>query len=124
MQFAYDGFSHVGECRRFLFRSRDDQAAVSTFCISVKLSLLSEHGVLVQDGPQFCLHMLEKASTGEPCCLDQFHSYDVMSEDFRPLLVERERKLAEKAMKTSLRRPIRKPQPKSNLFLGHVKATV
>ncbi len=121
MQFAYDGFIQKGDCRCFQFSSRD---AVDKFSIEVNLSLLSKYGVLMQDGPQFCLHLLEIASTAVPCSLDRFHAYNVMSEDFRPLLLERAKKLAEKAMKTSLRRTVRKPPARSNLFLGHTKSTV
>ncbi len=119
MQFAYEGFTQKGDCRSFRFSSRD---ALDEFSIAVNLSLLTKYGVLMQDGPQFCLHLLEIASAAEPDHLDRFHTYNVMSEDFRPLLVERARKLAEKAMKTSMRRTVRKPPARSNLFLGHAKA--
>jgi hypothetical protein len=42
----------------------------------------------------------------------------VVSEDFRPLLVEREKQRAAKALKTPPRRAVRKPSLGSNVLLG------
>jgi hypothetical protein len=119
MHFAYEGFTHNGGADRcFQFRGVDKAEPVGLFRIEVELRLFSQNRVPVQDGPQFCLRLLEAASAAEPSDLDRFHSYSVVSEDFRPLLVEREKQRAAKALKTPPRRAVRKPSLGSNVLLG------
>ncbi len=118
MQFAYEGFTHAEDSRCFHFRSNGARVIAEEFCIKIKLLLFSQNHIPVQDGPRFCLELLETASTSEPNRLDQFHAYSVGVEDFRPLLLEREKKAAERAMKNSARKPFRKPSMSSNLSLG------
>ena len=108
MHFAYEGFTHSGGADRcFQFRAIDKSESVGLFRIEVKLPLFSQNRVPVQDGPQFCLRLLEAASSAEPSDLDRFHSYSVVSEDFRPLLIQREKERAAKALKTPPRRAMR-----------------
>ena len=117
MHFAYDGFTHNGGRRCFLFRGIEERNPALTFSIEVDVQLLLQNRVPVQEGPMFCLQLLTTASNGGPDCLDRFHSYIVVGDDFRPLLVERERRAAEKALKKPFRKPIRKPSLASNLCL-------
>jgi hypothetical protein len=115
MHFAYEGFTQDGNRRCFQFRGIDERDATNIFSIEVDLRLLAENRVPVQEGPMFCLHLLATASIGEPNCLNTFHSYRVVGEDFRPLLIERERRAAEKALKKPRRKPFRKPPFTSTL---------
>jgi hypothetical protein len=118
VHFAYDGFTQDGDRRCFLFRGIEEHDPVSTFSIEIDLHLLMQNRLSVQEGPMFCLKLLTTASLSGPNCLDGFHSYRVVGEDFRPLLIERERRAAEKALKKPSRKPFRKPQLTSNLHLG------
>ena len=123
MHFAYEGFTHYGSTRYFRFSGRDGRDFIESFCIEISFLLFAQNGVSLQEGPQFCLQLLETASTARPSDLARFHSYSVINEDFRPLLAERARKLAEKAMKTAARRPFRKPSVGSNLVLSKPPTT-
>jgi hypothetical protein len=118
MVFSYEGFTHDGNIRRFLFRGIEARDPVSAFSLEIDLPLLSQNGVLVQDGPVFCLRLLTAALLAGPAVLDTFRSYRVIGADFRPLLVEREKAAAEKALKARARKPIRKPSQASNLRLN------
>lgn len=117
MLFAYEGFQQNGDCRCFHFRSTGAREAAAIFSIEVELALFLLHRVPVQDGPRFCLQLLEQASAEHSSVVDRFRNYAVRSEDFKSLLLERQKKLAEKTHKAP-RRPFRKPSPGSNLFLG------
>jgi hypothetical protein len=117
MHFAYEGFTHDGDKRCFLFRGIEERNPASSFSIQVDLQLLVQNRVPVQEGPMFCLQLLTTASDAGPDCLNRFHSYIVVGDDFRPLLVERERRAAEKALKQPFRKPVRKPALASNLCL-------
>lgn len=66
----------------------------------------------------FCLQLLTTASLAGPGTLDRFHRYEVVGADLRPLLVEREKQAADKALKAQMRRPVRKPPHASNLRLN------
>ncbi len=118
MQFAYDGFTQEGDRRCFLFRGIEERKPTLSFSIGIDLRLLLQNRVPVQEGPMFCLQLLTTASVGGPTCLDRFHSYTVVGEDFRPLLIERERRAAEKAIKKPAHKPFRKPSFTSNLRFG------
>lgn len=115
MHFVYDGFTHDGGTRRFMFRGIEERTRASVFAIDVALPLFAENRVSVQDGPAFCLQLLTTASLGDPSQLEKLQHYKVVEEDFRPLLIERERRAAEKALKKAPRRPFRKPPISSNL---------
>lgn len=118
MHFAYEGFTQDGDRRCFLFRGIEERNPTSNFAIEVDLRLLVQNRVPVQEGPMFCLQLLTSASVGGPNSLSRFHSYTVVGEDFRPILMERERRAAEKALRRPSRKPIRKPSFTSNLRLG------
>jgi hypothetical protein len=118
MHFVYEGFLHDGNRRSFLFRGIEEHNSISAFSIEVDLRLLLQNRVLIQDGPMFCLQLLTTASLAGSNDLDRFHSYRVVGEDFRPLLVERERRAAEKALKKPPHRLVRKPSSTSNVRLG------
>jgi hypothetical protein len=115
MHFVYEGFTHDGGTRRFTFRGIEERNPTSVFSIDVALPLLAENHVSVQDAPAFCLQLLTAASLGDPRQLERLQHYKVVGEDFRPLLMERERRAAEKALKKAPRRPFRKPPVSSNL---------
>ena len=117
MHFAYDGFTHQRGLRCFTFRGIEERLPISVFRIEVDLPLFVQNGVPVQDGPIFCLGLLTTASLAGPSFLERFHSYRVLAEDFRPLLVEREKAAAKKALKRPPRRPFRKPPSMSNIQL-------
>ena len=118
MHFAYDGFTQNGDRRCFLFRGIEEHNPTSIFCIEIDLRLLLDNRVLVQEAPMFCLQLLTVAHASGPSSLDKLLSYRVVGEDFTPLLMERERRAAEKAMKKNpYKRPI-KPSSTSGLRLG------
>ncbi len=118
MHFVYEGFTHEGNRRCFLFRGVEERAPADVFSIEVDLPLFEKNRVSVQDGPSFCLQLLTRASSAGPVQLERFHSYQVVGDDFRSLVVERERREAEKALKRRPRSPHRKPPFTSNLRLG------
>ena len=99
MHFAYEGFEQNGNNRCFLFRGIDEYSPVNAFSIEIDLRLLFQNRVLIQDGPMFCSQLLTTAAVAGPKFLDKLRNYRVVREDFRPLLMEREREAAEKAMK-------------------------
>src|ERR1700747_3481512 len=82
VHFTYEGFTHDGDRRCFLFRSIEEHDPVSIFSIEIDLRLLVQNHVPVQEGPLFCLQLLTTASLAGPNCLDRFHSYKVVGEDF------------------------------------------
>ena len=118
MHFAYQGFTNDRDRRFFTFRESEAQSG-SVFSIEIDLSLLSRKRVPVQDGPMFCLSLLTAASLGEPGSLERFRHYQVVEEDFAPMMTERARQASEKAMKKSARKPpFRRPPSTSNIHLG------
>ena len=118
MHFAYEGFTHDGYRRCFLFRGIDKSNPVSMFSIEVDMSLFAQNHVPIQEGPTFCLQLLTTAYLAGPSYLDRFHKYRVIGQDFRPMLIERERRAAEKALTKSSSGPFRKPTLASNRHLG------
>jgi hypothetical protein len=118
MQFAYEGFTHEGNDRCFRFRPVGLNESAAPFLIKVALGLFAQNQVRVQDGPRFCVDLLQTAFASDPTGLNRFHTYRVVSEDFRSLLVKRKRELALKAVKKPHFTPPRKPSLSSNLFLG------
>jgi hypothetical protein len=118
MHFAYEGFTQDGDKRRFLFRGIEERNPTHIFSIEIDLRLLLQNHVPVQDGPMFCLRLLTSASVDGPSCLSRFLSYRVVGEDLRPLLIERERSAAEKALKRQPHKRPMKPSSTSNLRLG------
>jgi hypothetical protein len=101
-----------------MFRGIEDRDSTDIFSIEIDLRLLAQNHVLVQEGPMFCLSLLSSALLAGPDYLKRFHAYRVVGEDFRPLLIEREVRAAEKALRKQPRRPIRKPPRSAGLHLG------
>ena len=100
MVFAYQGFTHDESGRRvFLFHSVEANVPAIAFSIEVDLRLFVQYKIPVQDGPSFCLQLLTKAGALGSGNLDKLRRYEVVGEDFRPLVIERERKEAEKTLK-------------------------
>ena len=118
MYFAYEGFTHDGDKRCFLFRGIEQRQPATIFCIEIDFALLMQNQVSVQEGPMFCLQLLATAFMSGPNSLDRFRNYRVVEKDFRPLIDERERSAAEKAIKKRSRQTVRKPSLASNLHLG------
>lgn len=117
MHFAYEGFTHDRDRRCFMFRGIEERNPVSVFHIELDLPLLLENRLPVQDAPMFCLQLLTAAALIGPSGLDKFKNYRILPEDLRPLLMERERRAAEKAMRKPFRRPVQKPTSMSNIQL-------
>lgn len=92
------------------------------FLIEVDLSLFVKNGVSVQEGPLFCQDLLTKAMTAGVVSLEKLQKYTVVCDDLRPILVEREKREAEKEIKRRYRSAYRKPPATSNLVLGHGQA--
>jgi len=107
MVFAYQGFTHESGRRCFLFHSIEPNVPVIAFSIQVDLRLFVQYKVPVQDGPSFCLQMLTKASSVGSTQLDKLRSYQVVGEDFHPMVEEREKKEAEKVIKWREQKRIR-----------------
>lgn len=109
MHFAYQGFTHKGDTRHFLFASIDKDNPHSAFSIEIELALLTKVRVSVQEGPMFCLQLLSRASQNGPDSLLAFEHYKVVEDDFRLLLSERKVKADEKASRKAPRRPVQRP---------------
>ena len=109
MHFAYQGFTHKGDTRQFLFASIDKDNPHNAFLIEIELALLTKVRVSVQEGPMFCLQLLSKASQNGPESLHAFEHYKVVEDDFRLLLTERKVKADEKASRKAPRRPVQRP---------------
>ena len=118
MRFAYDGFTQNGELRCFRFLGIEGSSPTIPFFLEVDLSLLQQSLVPMQEAPIFCLHLLTTASVSDPEFLEKFQSYRIVAADFRPLLLERERRAAEKGRKKVPRQPVRKPSFNSGLYIG------
>jgi hypothetical protein len=99
MVFAYQGFTHESGRRCFLFHHVQPNLPVAAYSIQVDLRLFVQHKVPVQEGPSFCLQLLTKASAVGPVQLEKLHVYQVVGDDFRPMVVEREKKEAEKTLR-------------------------
>jgi hypothetical protein len=116
--FAYDGFQQEGDRRCFLFRVDEKGAPTTLFSIQIDLGLLLKNRIPMQAAPMFCLNLLTEASQGEPGSLNRLQSYTVVADDFKKILMERQRQAAEKLSKKPYRRPFRAPSSSSNLRLG------
>jgi hypothetical protein len=119
MNFTYQGFTHHNGNRCFNFWSTTTKSLpLTNYSIEVDLMLLSRLRVSVQDGPMFCLEMLKMASAAGLESLEKLQRYQLVEEDFRPLLLEREKVAAEKASRRFLRKPFVKRSPQSSIVLG------
>jgi hypothetical protein len=66
----------------------------------------------------FCLQLLNTASIAGMQGLEKFHGCQIVEDDFRPLVMEREKGLAEKALKKVNHKPSREPSFHSHLVSG------
>jgi hypothetical protein len=97
MRFAFQGFTQDDNKRCFLFHGIEESNEKRAFRITIELALLMRNHVSLQDGPLFCLQLLTKAYLAGPSYLEGLQQYRVSGDDFRSLLVERERQAAEKS---------------------------
>lgn len=96
MRFAFQGFTQDDGRRCFSFHGIEGNAQKSSFLITIELALLARNRVSLQDGPLFCLQLLTNACLAGTSYLEEFQHYRVSNDDFRSLVVERERQAAEK----------------------------
>lgn len=118
MHFAYDGFTHQGGKRSFMFRGIDAAyASGDRFCMEVDIPFFLQNQIPMQEGPMLCLQLLEVAHIAGPAFVEKLRNYQILPEDFRPFLMERARIAAEKALKVPRRVPNHKPGAASNVCL-------
>jgi hypothetical protein len=117
MHFTYEGFTQDHGRRCFSFRGMEDYHPVCVFSIELDLPLLAQNQISVQEAPLFCLQLLKTALLAGPSSLEKLQHYRILAEDLRPLLLERERRATEKALKKASHRPFRKPSFLSNIQL-------
>jgi hypothetical protein len=115
MNFTYEGFTQDHGRRCFTFRAREDYHPVNVYLIELDLPLFAQNQISVQEGPLFCLQLLKTALQAGPSFLEKLQHYRILAEDLHPLLRERERRAAEKALKKSSYRPFRKPPSQSHI---------
>ena len=115
MHFAYKGFTQDHGRRCFTFQGMEDYHPVCVFSIELDLPLFAQNQISVQEAPLFCLQLLKTALLAGPNSLEKLQHYRVLAEDLRPLLLDRERRAAEKALKKSPYRPFRKPASTSHI---------
>ncbi len=121
-QFAYQGFTHEASQRCFWFQGGGDKISpAQTLCIAMDLALFADYHIALQEGPMFCLQLLTTASLVDGGYAAHFQRYQVLKEDLSPLLMERERRAAEKALRKTPRGAFRKPGLSSQ-FKGLAKA--
>lgn len=117
MHFTYEGFSQEQGRRRFAFRGIEERRPASTFCFELDLPLLAQNRIAVQEGPLLCLQLLTTAFLAGPNFLEKLQNHRILAEDLRPFLLEREKQVAEKALRKTPRRPIQKPLSVSQIQL-------
>ena len=118
MQFAYEGFTQNANERRYAFHGMEKSEPGDAYIIRIDLPLFARHQVSIQNGPMFCLRLLQDALTSGPEQLQGFHEYRVVDSDFAVLEAERAEKAAVLASKKPARRPLRKPSPTSQFTPG------
>ncbi len=115
MQFAYEGFTQDANQRRYAFHSVEKSQPGDAYVIQIDLLLFARHQLSIQNGPMFCLRLLQEALMSGPDKLGQFHQYRVVDSDFDAVAAERAVKAAAIASKKPPRRPFRKPSSNSQL---------
>ena len=118
MNFAYEGFTQDHDRRCFTFRGMENYHPVGVFSIELDLPLFAQNQICVQEAPMFCLQLLITALRAGPSFLEKFQHYRVLAEDLVPLLLERKQRAAEKALKKTSYKPVRKPLSVSNINLA------
>jgi hypothetical protein len=115
VQFTYNGFTQEGNNRCYSFDGKEEQKTTAVYRLWVDLSLFVKHRVSLQNGPGFCLQLLNSACAGGPEQMDHLRDYHTIDSDFSNLLAERAAQAAALALKKPARRPFRKPPPSSQL---------
>lgn len=115
MKFLYQGFTHKGDIRSFTFHGIEQSKVAALFSIEVDLSLFARNHIAIQVGPVFCLQLLTTACAEDSDFISRLHSYRIVEEDLRPLVMDREQRAASKASRPAPRRPARKPPVTSQL---------
>jgi hypothetical protein len=114
VQFFYNGFTQEGNNRSYSFKAVEEHQPAVLYTIRVDLALFAKYQVSLQNGPMFCLHLLQAGCSGDgqmcPGC-----TYRAVDSDFAGVLAERAAQAAAAASKKVARRPFRKPQPSSQL---------
>jgi hypothetical protein len=118
MQFAYEGFTQNANERRYAFHGVEKSEPGDAYVIRIDLPLFARHQVSIQNGPMFCLRLLQDALTSGPEQLQGFHEYRVVDSDFAGIKADRAEKAAALASKKPARRHFRKPSPNSQLTAG------
>lgn len=115
MQFLYDGFVQDGNNRCYSFKAIEERRASAVHNIWVDLKLFTKYQVPLQNGPMFCLHLLQAAWSASSDQVNPECIYHAVDADFAGVLAERAARATALASKKVARRPVRKPQPSSQL---------
>jgi hypothetical protein len=115
VHFIYDGFVQDGNNRCYSFKAVEEHRASAVYNVWVDLKLFTKYQVPLQNGPMFCLHLLQASDRANPESI-----YHAVDSDFAGVLAERAARATALASKKVARRPLRKPQPSSQLnrYLG------
>jgi hypothetical protein len=115
VQFLYDGFVQDGNNRCYSFKAVEEHQPSVVYSIWVDLKLFTKYQVPLQNGPMFCLHLVQTACSTSTDQANPDRIYRAVEADFAGLLMERAARATALASKKVARRPFRKPQPSSQL---------
>lgn len=115
MQFLYNGFRQDGNNRCYSFDAREGREPATPCRVWIDLALFAKHRVSLQNGPGFCLQLLQTAWIASEEPATESREYRAVDKDFASLLSERAARLALAASRKPARRPFRKPSPSSQL---------
>lgn len=116
MHFAYQGFTQQGAIRSFTFSGLEERQTEIVFSIDIDMPLLARYKLATQEAPGLCFQMLTSACAAGPSALEKFRHYQIAAEDLRPLMLDREKRAASKALRiSSYRKFVRKPPNSSQL---------
>ncbi|MBZ5607176.1 MAG: hypothetical protein LAP38_02880 [Acidobacteriia bacterium] len=120
MQFLYMGFSQRANVRSYRFqgvvpKERPSKLAKNhEFLLIADMSLLAEHRIRVQDGPNLCLRILTIGLSGDDPDAVQFSSYAITPADVSAFAGARDAVEQTRAARRKHRAPF-KPAPSSQL---------
>lgn len=77
--FVLSGFHQQDGIRYYLFQRPDDGGAAIEFTVDADVTLLRKYGIVLQELPLLCRHLLEKQDVGSPVRAVTF-SEDLMKE--------------------------------------------
>lgn len=78
-EFVLSGFHEEAGIRYYLFQRPDDGGASIEFTVDADVALLRKYGIVLQELPLLCRHLLEKQDAGSPARAVTF-SEDLMKE--------------------------------------------